>query len=91
MWCISVCVNSINFSVWYGQDFFDDFKYAIEGPKIVRNITDLTTQFKNNYSESDVVDKFEETFLPKSNVSVLSVINIIWIFRSLFKWKDRLR
>ena len=76
------------FSVWFGQDFEEDFKYAIDGPKNVRNLTDFSTQFRNNYTESDVVDKFEEIFLPKSNVSVFQVINIIWIFRSLYRIKE---
>ena len=77
----------VTFSVWYGQDFFDDFKYAIDGPVLVRNVTDLTRELKNDYKESDVVDKFEEIFLPKSGTTVLQVINIVWILRSLFRWK----
>ena len=67
------------------MDFEEDFKYAIDGPVFIRNITDFSSELKNNYKESDVVDRFEEIFLPKSSVSVLSVINIIWILRSLYR------
>ena len=82
------------FSVWFGQDFLDDHKYAIEGPEIVRNLTDFTSQFKKKYEESDIVDKFEEIFLPRSNVSVYEPINVIFILRSLYskkKFRELLR
>ena len=73
-------------SVWYGQEFVDDFKYAIDGPVLVRNPTDLY-QLKNSYPETDVVRQFEDIFLPRSNLSVEEPINIIYVMRSLVEKK----
>ena len=77
----------ILFSVWNGQDFIDDFRYAIDGPVIVRNPTDLY-QLKNNYPETEVVRQFENIFLARSNLSVEEPINIIVVMRTLVKRKE---
>ena len=69
------------------MDFLDDHKYVIDGPVKVRNITDFSSQLVNNYKEEDVVDKFEEVFVPRSNLTVFEVINTIWILRSLYRLK----
>ena len=53
----------------------------------MRNITDFTRQFKKSYIEDDIVDRFEEIFMPKSNVAVLEIVNVIWILRSLYRRK----
>ena len=66
----------------------NDFKYTIDGPVLIRNITDFTGQLRNEYEESDVVDIFEDIFSTKSGLTVYEVINIVWIMRSLIKFKD---
>ena len=66
------------------MDFVDDFAYAIDGPILARSPSDLY-KLLNNYPESEVVRQFENIFLPRSNLSVEEVINIIVIFRTLVK------
>ena len=77
-------------SVWTGQDFVDDYAYVIDGPVLMRNATDFN-QLKNEYTEADVVKQFDDIFLPRSNLTVLEIINLVWIFRSLIKKKTRPR
>ena len=66
----------------------DDFKYTIDGPILVKNLVEFTTNLKNEYQESEVAEVFEGVFLDRSNLIVFEVINIIWILRSLIRWKD---
>ena len=73
------------YSMWSGQDFFDDYKYVIDGPHLIKNATDLSKKFILNYTEGDLVKKFEDIFLPRSNLTVYEIVNYIWIFRSLIR------
>ena len=70
--------------MWYGQDMIDDYAYAIDGPIIARNVTDLYN-LTNNYTDEEIVRQFEKIFLPRSNLSVYQIVNIIYIMRSLLK------
>ena len=69
------------------MDMLDDHKYTIDGPVVVRNITDFSAQLQNSYEEDNVVDKFEEIFVPRSNLTVYMVVNCIWILRSIYREK----
>ena len=71
--------------MWTGQDFLNDYEYIIEGPHLVKSPTDLTKKFILNYTEGDIVRKFEDIFLPRSNLNVKEIVNYVWIFRSLIR------
>ena len=70
----------------FSQDFKDDYRYTIAGPEIVRNSLDLTPLTKD-FTAGDISDIFERVFLDQSNLSVYEVINLIFIFRSLYTVK----
>ena len=63
----------------------DDYAYTIDGPILARNVTDFVTKLQSEYNEEEVTKTFERIFLPKSNLIVHSIANIIYIFRSLIK------
>lgn len=82
-----VRINNLSFlhSLWYGQDFFDDHKYAIDGPIVARNLTDFSSKLQHRYTEDEVTRKFEKIFLPQSDLLVHSIVNIIYIYRSMVR------
>lgn len=70
------------FSLFYGQDFQDDFKHAIAGPFEIRNAMELS-QIRMTFDETDVSDIFEKTFPHQSDVNVHEVVNVVYVFRTL--------
>ena len=71
--------------MWF-QDFKDDYKYTIAGPEKVKNALDLSPLIKD-FTEEEIADVFEKIFLDESNISVHSVVNIIFILRGLYERK----
>ena len=75
-------LTRIFYSLFYGQDFQDDYKHAIAGPYAVRNVLQLS-QIPMTFDESDVSNIFEESFPHQSDVNVHQIVNLVYVFRTL--------
>ena len=70
------------FSVFYGQDFQDEYKYAITKPIILRNALDLH-QLPLVFRKDQVNKLMENIFQKRSGLTVHSIVNSVYILRSL--------
>ena len=72
------------YSVFYGQDFFSDHKHVLYGPIILKSAADLR-DLPDFEDDGIISETFDKIYREKSGLSVYSVENVVYIFRSLVK------
>lgn len=75
--------NQESFSVFFGMDFDDDYRYTLTDPLLLRNPLDLSKV--PDFSENKASKVFENILGEKSGLTVFQVVNLIFIFRTLVK------
>lgn len=75
-----------SFSVFFGMDFDDDYRYTLIEPLLLRNPLDFAKV--PNFSENKAAQVFENILGEKSGLTVYEVINLIFIFRTLINTKS---
>ena len=70
--------------MFYGQDFQDlSYRNAIAGPYIIRNPVDIAL-VPSTFVFDDIARLYEQLYADSSNITVHDVVNIVFIYRSLF-------
>ena len=75
--------NQESFSVFFGMDFDDDYRYCLTPPLELRNPLDFSKV--PDFTENKVSKVFEDILSEKSGLTVYELINQIYIFRTLVK------
>jgi len=70
------------FSVFYGQDFDDEHKYAITKPILLTSAVDLH-QLPPVFRKDKVNKLFERIFQKRSGLTVHEIVNSVYILRTL--------